>query len=75
MLNLDLRLRILKKYPTQSDFAEAVQMSDSKVSRVLRGRGQLSETEAKKWARLLGCGMEELTPVITMEKEPKSKKG
>jgi hypothetical protein len=52
---LDLRLEILKKFITQSDFASAINEHESKVSQVLRGRRKLSQIDAEKWQKKLNC--------------------
>ena len=52
-MNWRLKEAILRSYGTQVDFARAVGISDSVVSRVVRGRKELSEEERKKWTKLL----------------------
>jgi transcriptional regulator with XRE-family HTH domain len=74
MLDLNLRLKILGRYPTQSDFALAAKMSESKVSRVLRGRAKLTKEEAEKWAELLRCQVKAMAPVTGSEKGSRSKR-
>ena len=53
--HLDLRLEILKKFITQSDFASSIDEHESKVSQVLRGRRKLSKIDAEKWQQILNC--------------------
>jgi plasmid maintenance system antidote protein VapI len=53
--HLNLRLEILKKFITQSDFASAINEHESKVSQVLRGRRKLSKIDAEKWKQILNC--------------------
>ena len=55
MFNQELRLAILEKYVTQSDFAIARGIHESKISQVIRGRRKLSKQEAKKWQQALDC--------------------
>jgi len=65
-MNQDLnnvKIAILRKYPTQFDFAEAAQTHDTFVSHVLRGRRRLSKEQAAKWQRILECDAETLKPV------------
>jgi hypothetical protein len=50
-----LRIEILKNFPTQSDFASAINEHESKVSQVLRGRRKLSPIDAEKWKQILNC--------------------
>jgi plasmid maintenance system antidote protein VapI len=59
----EVRIEILKKFQTQSDFAQAVPVHESLVSQVLRARRKLSPAQAKKWQRLLNCDSEILAPV------------
>ena len=51
----DLKIEILKNFPTQSDFAYAINEHESKVSQVLRGRRKLSPIDAEKWQEKLNC--------------------
>lgn len=55
MLHNQVRLAILQRFETQSDFATHLDIHESKVSQVLRGRRKLSEQEAIEWCRVLGC--------------------
>ena len=53
--NRGLKIEILKNFPTQSDFASAINEHESKVSQVLRGRRKLSPIDAEKWQEKLNC--------------------
>ena len=53
-LNL-VKIAILEKFSTQADFAQAARISESHVSRVLRGRKKLNGDEFKIWKRVLRC--------------------
>jgi plasmid maintenance system antidote protein VapI len=55
MLHNQVRLAILQRFETQSDFATRLGIHESKVSQVLRGRRKLSKQEAIEWSRVLGC--------------------
>jgi len=57
MRNKDLRLQIIKKFDTQSDFAVAAGCDDTMVSKVVNGRRQLSEQQKEVWAGLLNCSI------------------
>jgi transcriptional regulator with XRE-family HTH domain len=59
----EVKIAILTKYPTQSDFAEAVPMDETWVSRVLNGRRQISAKQAQRWQELLNCDPEILASV------------
>ena len=62
-MNHELRIEILKKFHTQTDFAAAAGSDDALISRVLRGRRKLNPEQAKKWQRLLNCDSKILEPV------------
>jgi transcriptional regulator with XRE-family HTH domain len=51
----NIKIEILKKFPTQADFAQAARISESHVSRVLRGRKKLNGDELEIWERVLRC--------------------
>jgi len=59
----NVKLAILKRHPTQFDFAEAIKMHNTFVSHVLRGRRRLSKEQAAKWLENLKCDPEILKPV------------
>ena len=59
----NVRIAILQKYPTQIDFADAIQMNNTMVSHVLRGRRLLSKEQAQKWIDDLQCDPKILVPV------------
>ena len=58
MTNLNLKFRILEKFRTQSDFAQAVGCNESRISRVIHGRRELEPELQFEWARVLGCSPE-----------------
>jgi plasmid maintenance system antidote protein VapI len=53
--NRDLRLAILKCFDSQSDFAEAINIHESRVSQIIRGRRRLRKNEVPIWLEALGC--------------------
>ena len=55
MTYLALKFEILKKFPSQADFALALNERESKVSRVLHNRQMLTPEESKVWQRHLNC--------------------
>ena len=59
----EVKIAILKKYPTQGDFAQEIPVHESFVSQVLRGRRQLSPAQADRWVELLNCQPEILASV------------
>ena len=60
----NIKIEILKKFPTQTDFASTAGLSESHVSRVLRGRKKLNGDELKIWESVLNCDPSILEPVI-----------
>ncbi len=59
----NVKIEILKNFPSQSDFADAAGVHESKVSQVLKGRRKLSKEDASKWGKFLECDPEILEPV------------
>ena len=57
MKNLKLKIRILEKFDTQSDFAVAAGCDDTMVSKIVNGRRQLSPEMQERWAVLLNCSI------------------
>lgn len=58
-----VKLEILRSFPTQGDFAEKLGVHESKVSQVLRGRRKLSLADAGQWRKVLKCDRCILEPV------------
>jgi DNA-binding transcriptional regulator YdaS (Cro superfamily) len=54
-MNKNLKAAIIMKYGCQADFALAVGVDEPNVSRVVRGRRQLSPEQQKQWAKALDC--------------------
>ena len=52
-VNMALKIRILERFGSQARFAEAVNVRDELVSRVIHGRRAISEDEIKKWSSVL----------------------
>jgi plasmid maintenance system antidote protein VapI len=61
---VEVKIAVLRKYPTQGDFAAAIPVHESFVSQVLRGRRQLSPVQAQRWLELLNCDPEILSCAI-----------
>jgi len=59
-----VRIEILKNFPTQSDFAEAVPIHESFVSQVLMGRRKLNQQQAERWIEVLECDPVIIRPVV-----------
>ena len=59
----NVKIEILKNFLTQSDFAAELEIHESKVSQILKGRRQLNPKEAKKWIKVLRCAPSLIEPV------------
>lgn len=54
-MNRSLKAKIFEKYGTQTDFATAVGVDDSLVSKIIRGRKTLNPGSKRRWAVVLDC--------------------
>ena len=64
MKNRDIRLAILQAgFDCNADFAQAVGIHESTLSRVLKDRRKLKKDQAKRWVKLLNCDPTILAPV------------
>jgi len=54
-MNRQLKARIVEFYGTQADFAEALGVDESLISKVVRGRRALPPEARTFWAKLLRC--------------------
>jgi plasmid maintenance system antidote protein VapI len=54
-MNRKLKAKIIEEFGSQVDFAQAIQVSEGLISRVVNGRQSLSPEDLKKWSRVLGC--------------------
>ena len=62
MMNFSLRSRIYAIFPTQADFSKVVQISESRLSRIVRGRETPSPAEVRRISAVLRVEPEELFP-------------
>jgi len=62
-MHKEIKLEIIDKFDTQSDFALAIKGHESKISQVIRGRRKLTKKEAKLWQKALQCRPALLKPV------------
>jgi transcriptional regulator with XRE-family HTH domain len=60
MTNYPLKLRILERFGSQTNFSKRVSQSESTISRVLRGHRNLSAEERERWSQTLGCPSDHL---------------
>ena len=54
-MNKILKAKIVEKYGTQADFAQAIGIDETIVSRVVRGRRELDKDHQSLWADALQC--------------------
>ena len=59
-MNKRLRIAIITKFGTQSDFSLCIGVHESLVSQVIRGRRKISKQVQEQWATELGCQIEDL---------------
>jgi hypothetical protein len=59
-VNLALKAKIIGQFGTQADFALRLKWSRSVVSEIINGRRIINDKDAKLWAKLLKCPVEEL---------------
>jgi transcriptional regulator with XRE-family HTH domain len=57
-MNKALKLKIIEIFGTQADFAQALGVDESYISRVIRGRRMLDSTNQNRWSKLLKCKSE-----------------
>lgn len=55
-----LKRRAQEKFGTQSDAAMALRISESIMSKVIRGRKKLSDSEKERWADALDCKVSDI---------------
>ena len=63
----NLKAEIIRHYGNQSNFAQAMQVDESRISRIVRGRRLLTKAEASKWQKMLNCEASLLTPVTKID--------
>jgi plasmid maintenance system antidote protein VapI len=51
-------------FDCNADFAQAIGLHESALSRVLNSRQKINSEQAKRWAGVLGCGQDILESVI-----------
>lgn len=63
-MNRKLKAKIIEKFGSQADFAQEIQVDESIVSRIVRGRRVLSPEDQAIWCKVLDCGPSLLEPVV-----------
>lgn len=59
-MNLKLKAKIIERYGTQADFGQAIDMDDSLISKIIRGRRALDPEKQIVWAEALNSTPAEL---------------
>ena len=62
-----LKSKIVLKFGSQIDFAEAIGESPTVISGVIRGRRSISDEKQLEWAMALGCRPIDIFPRETNE--------
>lgn len=62
-MNKKLKAKIIEKFGSQADFAQKIQVDESMISRIVRGRRVLSPEDRDIWSRVLKCDPCILEPV------------
>ena len=60
MINLKLKIRIIEVFGSQTKFANAVGMTEQKVSRIITGRTPINEEEKIEFALTLNSKVEDI---------------
>ncbi|MBW1991842.1 MAG: helix-turn-helix transcriptional regulator [Deltaproteobacteria bacterium] len=61
-MNLKLKFAIIEKYGSQADFAKVMGLSESGLSRIIRGRREPEPELKETIARKLGVSPDEIFP-------------
>jgi len=61
-MNKKLKAKIIEEFGSQADFAQAMKIDETVVSRIINGRRVLNAEDEKKWCRVLGCDRKVLQP-------------
>jgi plasmid maintenance system antidote protein VapI len=62
-MNKKLKAKIIERFGSQADFAQEIQVDESIISRIVRGRRVLSPEDQSKWVKVLKCDPSILEPV------------
>jgi len=61
-MNKQLKAKIVERFGSQADFAQKIQVDESVISRVVRGRRSLTPEDQARWCRFLKCDPSLLEP-------------
>jgi plasmid maintenance system antidote protein VapI len=59
-MNRKLKAKIVEMFGTQADFADVIDVDESLVSKIVRGRRELPEDTKQIWADTLGSEIAEI---------------
>jgi len=59
-MNKKLKAKIIERFGSQADFAQAIKTDETIVSRVVRGRRTLNPEAQKTWGKVLLCDLKEV---------------
>lgn len=62
-MNRKLKAKIIEEFGSQADFAQKIQVDESIISRIVRGRRVLSPEDRAEWCKVLKCDPSLLEPV------------
>jgi len=62
-LNKRLKGKIITEFGTQADFAQKISVDETYVSKIIRGRRELSDVEKRDWAATLCCDVKDIFEV------------
>lgn len=62
-MNKKLKAKIVERFGSQADFAQELQVDESIISRIVRGRRVLSPEDQVTWCKVLKCDASILEPV------------
>lgn len=62
-MNRYLKARIVLLFGSSEDFAEAIEVNSSIISKVIRGRIVLPQRKREAWAKILKCDVDDIFPM------------
>ena len=60
LMNLKLKIKILEKFGSQADFAQKLNIDETVISRIVRGRKDLPDDKKRLWAKVLHCNPDDI---------------
>ena len=59
-MNRKLKAKIVERFESQANFSQAIKTDESIISRVIRGRRELTPANKKLWCQALKCEPEDI---------------